>query len=59
MCFRFAPTYMLPDDLKRFHGVNERISIQNYEEAINFYYHVIKNADEKQLPEIHKHGEEL
>nr|XP_022296834.1 N-fatty-acyl-amino acid synthase/hydrolase PM20D1-like [Crassostrea virginica] len=57
--YRFSPTFMFPEDLKRFHGNNERISIRNYEQAINFYYHLMVNADEGALPPLHKHNDEL
>lgn len=50
---------MFPEDLKRFHGNNERISVQNYEQVINFYYHLLVNADEGTLPPFHKHNDEL
>ena len=57
--YRFSPTFMYPEDLPRFHGVNERISKKNYEQAINFYHHLILNADEASLPPLHQHGAEL
>lgn len=57
--YRFSPTVMFPGDEKRFHGVNERISIKNYEQAINFYYHVMLNADNVSLLPVHKHSDEL
>lgn len=57
--YRFSPSYMYPNDLARFHGFNERISIKNYQQAINFYYHLIQNSDKAELPPYHKHGEEL
>lgn len=57
--YRFAPTFMYPEDLKRFHGHNERISIENYEEAVNFYYHLIMNSDVENLEAKHEHGVEL
>lgn len=50
---------MYPEDLKRFHGNNERLSIHNYEQVVNFYYHLLVNADEINLPPMHKHGDEL
>ncbi|KAL4226044.1 hypothetical protein ACF0H5_014032 [Mactra antiquata] len=55
--YRFSPTVMFPDDPKRFHGNNERISINNYEQAVNFYYHVIMNSNKKSIESVHKHGE--
>ena len=57
--YRFSPTYMYPDDLKRFHGRNERLSVKNYEEAVNFFYHLMINADEPELEPLHQHGQEL
>ncbi|XP_041347787.1 N-fatty-acyl-amino acid synthase/hydrolase PM20D1.1-like [Gigantopelta aegis] len=54
--YRFSPTYMYPEDMARFHGDNERISVKDYEKAINFYYHLISNAN-KELEPSHKHGE--
>ena len=57
--YRFSPSYLYPEDLPRFHGLNERISVKNYEEAVNFFYHLMINADKAQLEPMHKHGEEL
>ena len=57
--YRFSPSFLYPADLPRFHGINERISVKNYEQAINFYHHLILNSDEAALPPFHKHGEEL
>ena len=31
--YRFSPAFMLPKDLERFHGFNERISVKNYNEV--------------------------
>ncbi|XP_046355018.2 N-fatty-acyl-amino acid synthase/hydrolase PM20D1-like [Haliotis rufescens] len=55
--YRFSPTYMYPEDLARFHGDNERISVKNYEQAINFFYHLIQNADKPGLQLSHSHSE--
>ncbi|XP_063218982.1 N-fatty-acyl-amino acid synthase/hydrolase PM20D1.1-like isoform X2 [Bacillus rossius redtenbacheri] len=43
--YRFLPTVVLPDDITRYHGNNERISIQHFHKAVNFYYRLIRNAD--------------
>ena len=43
--YRFTPSYLSPNDIKMFHGHNEVISIKNYEQTINFYYHLIRNLD--------------
>ena len=39
--FRFLPLRIKPDDIKRFHGTDERISISNYEEIIRFYVQLL------------------
>jgi carboxypeptidase PM20D1 len=41
--YRFAPIVTHQEDLARIHGLNERISIENYGRAIGFYYQLIKN----------------
>jgi carboxypeptidase PM20D1 len=43
--YRFVPITFLEEDLARMHGLNERISIENYHRAIGFYYQLIKNLD--------------
>lgn len=43
--YRFAPLRISPKDRTRFHGVNERISVRNYLEMINFYIQLAKNAN--------------
>lgn len=42
--FRFMPVRTKPGDLTRFHGTNERISIENYAEMIRFYRRLMQNA---------------
>jgi carboxypeptidase PM20D1 len=42
--YKFSPVRATPDDLKRFHGTNERISIANYVELIQFYHQLVRNA---------------
>lgn len=39
--YRFLPVPLAPDDLKRFHGRDERIAIQDYVGAIRFYHQLI------------------
>ncbi|PSN39035.1 N-fatty-acyl-amino acid synthase/hydrolase PM20D1, partial [Blattella germanica] len=43
--YRFLPTVVMPEDVSRYHGNNERISIHHYNQAVNFFYRVIRNAD--------------
>jgi carboxypeptidase PM20D1 len=42
--YKFSPVRARPEDLPRFHGTNERISIANYVEMIQFYHQLIGNA---------------
>jgi len=42
--YKFSPMRATLDDLKRFHGTNERISTANYVEMIQFYHQLIGNA---------------
>ncbi|KAG1961968.1 M20/M25/M40 family metallo-hydrolase [Pimephales promelas] len=57
--YRFAPSWFKPGDPQRFHGVNERISIQNYEEIVQFYFQLIQNNDIRKLPPPHSSQHEL
>ncbi|HWV97294.1 MAG TPA: M20 family peptidase [Xanthobacteraceae bacterium] len=42
--FRFSPVRATSDDLKRFHGTNERLSIANYADMIRFYRRLIQSS---------------
>lgn len=42
--FRFSPVRATSDDLKRFHGTNERLSIANYADMIRFYRRLLQNT---------------
>lgn len=42
--YRFSPMRAKPEDLARFHGTNERISISNFVEMIRFYRQLILNS---------------
>jgi len=42
--YRFIPIYFKTEDLKRPHGMDERISIENYIQVIQFYCQLIKNS---------------
>ena len=43
--FRFSPVRARDNDLLRFHGTNERISITNYAEMIAFYHRLMAAAN--------------
>lgn len=42
--YRFTPVRATIDDLKRFHGTNERLSVSNYADMIRFYRRVLENT---------------
>lgn len=42
--YRFSPVRATDQDLARFHGTNERISIANYVQMIGFYHRLISAA---------------
>jgi carboxypeptidase PM20D1 len=42
--FRFSPVRANGEDLKRFHGTNERLSIEGYADMIRFYRRLVENA---------------
>lgn len=39
--FKFSPVRAKPEDLSRFHGTNERISVANLAELIRFYHRLL------------------
>jgi carboxypeptidase PM20D1 len=42
---RFLPTRMNSEDLKRIHGTNERVDVENYKEVVQFYVQMIRNSN--------------
>jgi carboxypeptidase PM20D1 len=42
--FRFSPVRARDDDLSRFHGTNERLSIANYAEMVTFYHRLLSKT---------------
>jgi carboxypeptidase PM20D1 len=42
--FRFLPITLGAEDTKRYHGVDERISMNDYERVIRFYAQLIRNS---------------
>uniref|UniRef100_A0A493TPW4 Peptidase M20 domain containing 1 n=1 Tax=Anas platyrhynchos platyrhynchos TaxID=8840 RepID=A0A493TPW4_ANAPP len=57
--YRFNPLILQSDDLPRIHGLNERISVENYEKQVEFLFQLIKNCDIEKLPEPHANSHEL
>jgi carboxypeptidase PM20D1 len=44
--YRFVPLRVGPDDLGRIHGTDERISMENLEQMVQFYVQLIRNSAE-------------
>jgi carboxypeptidase PM20D1 len=42
--YRFVPIEFRPEDTKRIHGVDERISVEDYERCVRFYTQLIRNS---------------
>ncbi|NXF97569.1 P20D1 hydrolase, partial [Eubucco bourcierii] len=57
--YRFNPILLKPDDLPRIHGLNERISVKDFEKQVEFLFQLIKNCDTAELPEPHAKSHEL
>jgi len=43
--YRFGPLHVGPDDLKRPHGTNERVGVDDYLDSIRFYVRLLENAN--------------
>ena len=55
---RFTPAFTTKNDLNRFHGYDERISLKNYVQVVEFYYRLIRNSDTKLETEEEEEVEE-
>jgi carboxypeptidase PM20D1 len=42
--YRFLPVHLSNSDLKRIHGRNEQISVEAYQQMVQFYYQLLKNS---------------
>jgi carboxypeptidase PM20D1 len=45
--YRFSPVVAKPEDLKRFHGTNERISVSNFADGVRFYHRLVSQSASK------------
>lgn len=43
--YRFSPVRARPEDLPRFHGTDERISVANLGELVRFYHQLLRNLN--------------
>ncbi|KAL1775065.1 putative carboxypeptidase PM20D1 [Sigmodon hispidus] len=53
--YLFNPVFLQPQDFSSIHGINEKISVQNYENQIKFIFELIQNADTYKEPVSHLH----
>ena len=44
--YRFTPVILESNEAKLFHGHDERISVQNYLQMVNYYKHLILSSDQ-------------
>jgi carboxypeptidase PM20D1 len=42
--FRFLPITLGPEDATRYHGIDERISVRDYQRLVRFYAQLIRNS---------------
>ena len=47
--YRFSPQTVTTEDLPRFHGINERLSIEDFRDCCRFYYQLLKNSNQQEL----------
>jgi carboxypeptidase PM20D1 len=43
--FRFLPITVRAEDARRFHGIDERISVRDYERCVRFFVQLMRNSD--------------
>ena len=55
--YRFMPSVLTPEDTKRIHGFNERLGVKSYENTINYFYHLMRNADAARIETEKPHSE--
>jgi carboxypeptidase PM20D1 len=44
--YRFLPYVLGPDDTRRVHGIDERISVESYRDCVRFYAQLLKNESQ-------------
>ncbi len=42
--YRFTPIHLNPETIQTFHGINERLSVEDFENAIRYYVRLIENS---------------
>ena len=44
--YRFLPVSISPNNIKSFHGINERVPLEDVDNAFRFYVQLVKNMDQ-------------
>ena len=44
--YRFLPITLRPDDARRYHGIDERVSLEDYARCVRFYAQLIRNSQQ-------------
>nr|XP_039250476.1 N-fatty-acyl-amino acid synthase/hydrolase PM20D1-like [Styela clava] len=57
--YRFNPISLTIEDIATIHAMDERISKKNFERMINFFYHLMWNADRIQPRDLTSNKQEL
>lgn len=57
--YRFSAIAVELEEMKCFHGHDERLSVANYESLLNFYHHLILNSDQVKLDFTPRQRDEL
>lgn len=47
--YKFSAIAIHSDEMNRFHGHDERLSLENYENLLNFFHHLIQNSNEEKM----------
>ena len=45
--YRFSPMIINPTNIKSFHGLNERIAVNDFKQAVRFYHRLIENSTQE------------
>ena len=45
--YRFSPMIINPSNIKSFHGLNERIAVSDFKQAVRFYHRLIENSTQE------------
>lgn len=53
--YLFNPVFLQPQGFSSIHGINEKISVRNYENQVKFIFELIQNADTYKEPVPHLH----